>query len=148
VAAVPLLIFGCGAAPQKESIRSTEVVIPPVPENSPMSEGRVPEKRMETSQTLIPTNLRLVRTGNTFLAYVSVPDGDGWRDLDEPKVDFQYSFQGGRLMPVPGCEKVFSCDVSPILRFSWPAEPVHIHANFSSDGHSPSFAVDIVNWRP
>jgi hypothetical protein len=107
-----------------------EYVIPSVPqEESPRYEAKTPEKLEQAEITLL-------RTGNTFLAYVTVDAGGTKEDLAGPALDFFYASRGATWAPIPGCSKVSVCDAEAVV-----SGGVSIKAEFSQQGYSPASSV-------
>lgn len=81
------------------------------------------------------TTMTLLKTGNTFLAYVSIPEGEAMRDLEDPRSAFYYSSGPVGWTVIPGCERTFSCDASEVIS----ANPsgLRIKAEFSEPGYRP-----------
>jgi hypothetical protein len=78
----------------------------------------------------------LLRTSDTFLAYVSVPEGSSWQDKEDALPDFYYRDGTQNWVPVPGCQSSFSCDVSVL-----PASgALSVKAVFSEAGYRTSSA--------
>ena len=100
-------IISCGA-PARESLPPVEVDVPSV--STSFSPG-IESPPAEHPQ--IPTRMTLLLAGNTFLAYISVPDEGSWRDLEGANSAFYYKNDNG-WKGVPGCESVFECDVSAV----------------------------------
>ncbi len=135
--AVPVLLSGCHdqAAPRM----ADTVVVPAVP--SPESPARVPEPAPapEPKAVLVPTTMTLLLAADTFLAYVSVPDGASVRDLEEPRSSFYYSVKGTGWSAIAGCERAFSCDVSRLTHSVQGG--FDVKAEFSEQGYAPASAV-------
>lgn len=108
--AVPLAVASCAA--QSRPAPMVEVMIP-APEPQGGAPGAEPPRRQQER-----AELTLLKTGDVFLAYVSVPQDGTMRDLDDARVDFSYSRPGGRWAPIPGCAAVSVCDASGIIRRS------------------------------
>ncbi|MEW6723265.1 MAG: hypothetical protein AB1324_08430, partial [Candidatus Micrarchaeota archaeon] len=90
-------------------------------------------------KTLEPVELTLLRTGNSFLAYVTVERGGTKEDLAGAELDFHYSPGDAAWSPVPGCSKVTVCDASSVVGQN--GRGVRIRADFSQDGYEPASAV-------
>ncbi len=86
----------------------------------------------------VPTEMTMILVADRFLAYVSVPYDGTVRDLDEPRSDFYYSERGAAWKAVPGCERVFSCDVSALAREH--SGGFIVKAEFSESGCVPASA--------
>lgn len=133
-AAVLLALAGCNEASAPRPVTVVEVAAQPSAEQDA---PRAPEpvRPRADAEALVPATMTLLRTGDIFLAYVSVPDGDSMRDLDEPKSSFSYSVSGGRWTTIFWCERTFSCDVSALMSLS--PFGLRIKAEFSEPGYSP-----------
>ena len=100
---------GCGGE-QKAPLPPVVIEVPGVPSASGAPREAAPAQ--ESSAT--PTRMTLLLSGNTFLAYVSVPEGDSWRDKDDAVSAFFYKGDNGWI-GVSGCERAFTCDVSGLM---------------------------------
>jgi hypothetical protein len=130
LAAGSIALSACGAAPAKQHVPVVVIAEPPAHEQAgPSISFNVP---------LQETEMTMLKVGDTFLAYVSVPEGGSWHDLDDAKSSFFFTEPGSGWKPVPGCESVASCDLSGVLR----SRPwgVSVKASFSADGYAPSSA--------
>jgi hypothetical protein len=87
----------------------------------------------------IPTEVTLLRTGNVFLAYVSVPSEDPPHDQEDAKVSFFYRGPTKAWKPILECQVVSICDVSGVLAHA--PLPVTVKAKFSPEyGSDYSFS--------
>lgn len=88
------------------------------------------------SRGKVSTALTLLKTGDTFLAYVSAPQGDSFADVQDARVSFSYG-SGSKWTPIEGCQAVFSCDVSGLAD----GAPLTIRASFTPEpGSAYSFS--------
>ena len=127
-AIVSVAIAGCGV-PAHNSLPPVEVDVPSSPSpSSPEAPSFPSSAPAESPELTIPTRMTLLLTGDTFLAYVSVPDEGSWRDLEGANSTFYYK-NGNGWKGVPGCESVFECDVSAVrignTRFKAVFKPEH-----------------------
>ncbi len=131
-AAVLLAAAGCNEAPMPQPVTVIEIPAQRVPAYS--KPERADAARERPAESLVPTTMTMLRTGNVFLAYVSVPDGEGMRDLEDPKSSFYYSAKSSWSV-ISGCERAFSCDASAVI--SGNPSGVLIKAEFSEPGYRP-----------
>jgi hypothetical protein len=124
--------FSCAA--QKNAVPIVEVTVPAtVGTAQGAADIPGPDGRTTTS---IPTEMTLLRTGDTFLAYVSVPDDGTVRDLQDAPVDFSFTAPGGRWAAISGCIHVSVCDASYVIRSN--PSGLTVRADFSGQGYAPA----------
>lgn len=122
-------VIGCSGS---SGNNPPEVFVPAV---EPAADSHPPEEI--PSRRRVPTELTLLRTGDTFLAYVSAPEGETVADIQDARVSFSYG-SGNSWTPIEGCQAVFSCDVSGIAD----SKPLTIRASFTpAPGSSYSFSL-------
>ncbi|MFN7990727.1 MAG: hypothetical protein U0R44_01070 [Candidatus Micrarchaeia archaeon] len=85
---------------------------------------------------LIPTKMTVLFTGRTLMAYVSVPQDGGMRDLEDANSDFFYLKGGSVWTPIPDCQHVFTCDSSGVVGSN--PMPIKVRAVFASEGYASS----------
>ncbi len=130
-AAVLVAAAGCNESAQPPPVSVIELPSPPAVQ----ARRQAPVEGAKAPESLVPTTMTMLRTGNVFLAYVSVPDGDGMRDLEDPKSSFYYSAPKGNWSVIAGCESAFSCDASAVILGN--PSGVRIKAEFSEPGYRP-----------
>ncbi len=135
----PLSLAGChGQARPREALL---IEVPAVrgPSSAPgVSAMERPSAPARPEKAQVATTMTLLLAADTFLAYISVPDGSSLRDLEDPKSNFYYSERGSSWQAIDGCGMVFSCDVAALSR-AHPAGFV-VKAEFSAEGFAPASA--------
>jgi hypothetical protein len=121
-ALVGSLALSCGGSERNEQF--VTIPQPPLVEDRPAEEHVPPSDQIKTEVTLL-------RTGNIFLAYVTVPSEDPVHDQADAKVSFFYRGSTKAWRPIIECQAVTYCDVSGVLSHFSP--PVTIKAKFSPE---------------
>ena len=99
-----LTLTRCGADPYIETLQGSG--------GGSLSADGTSDVTETPNAIFTPTSVTLLRTGNLFLGYVSIPDGDSCRDKEDALVTFNYQEPSGRWRTIPSCESVFTCDIS------------------------------------